>query len=124
MEKNNSLVKAINKNVRTSPRKLALVCNFIKGKKAEIALRDLEFTRKKIAKDVSKTVKSAISNAENNEEANIDELAIKSIIVNKGFVMKRIKIRARGRADRIRKPFCNIEIMLTDNKEAKDGSES
>ena len=66
MEKNTSLVKAINKNVRTSPRKLALVCNFIKGKKVDIALRDLEFSRKRIAKDVSKTVKSAISNAENN----------------------------------------------------------
>ena len=57
MEKNNTIIKAINKNVRTSSRKLALVCNFIKGKKADIALRDLEFSRKKIAKDVSKTVK-------------------------------------------------------------------
>ena len=56
MDKNNSLVKAVNKNVRTSPRKLALVCNFIKGKKADIALRDLEFSRKRISKDVSKTV--------------------------------------------------------------------
>ena len=64
MNKDTSLVRAINKNVRTSPRKLALVCNFIKGKKVDIALRDLEFSRKRIAKDVSKTVKSAISNAE------------------------------------------------------------
>ena len=62
MQKDTSLVKAINKNVRTSPRKLALVCNFIKGKKVDIALRDLEFSRKRISKDVSKTVKSAISN--------------------------------------------------------------
>ena len=65
MQKNNSTVKAINKNVRCSPRKLSLVLNFIKGKKADLALRDLEFNRKRIAKDVSKTVKSAISNAEN-----------------------------------------------------------
>ena len=65
MSKENTLVKAINKNVRTSPRKLSLVCKFIVGKKADVALRDLEFTRKRIAKDVSKTVKSAISNAEN-----------------------------------------------------------
>ena len=65
MDKNNILIKAVNKNVRTSPRKLALVCNFIKGKKEEIPLRDLEFTRKKIAKDVRKTVNSAISNEEN-----------------------------------------------------------
>ena len=81
MEKNNSLVKAINKNVRTSPRKLALVCNFIKGKKADIALRDLQFTRKKIANDVSKTVKSAISNAENNNQLDIDNLFIKEAFV-------------------------------------------
>ena len=58
MEKNNSLVKAINKNVRSSPRKLSLICNFIKGKKVDVALRDLEFTRKKVAQHVSKTVKS------------------------------------------------------------------
>ena len=71
------IVKAVNKNVRTSPRKLALVCNFIKGKKADIALRDLEFSRKRIAKDVSKTVKSAISNAENNYQYDIDKLYVK-----------------------------------------------
>ena len=84
MEKNNSLVKAINKNVRTSPRKLALVCNFIKGKKADVALRDLEFSRKRISKDVSKTVKSAISNAENNYQYDIDNYCskYKSILDN------------------------------------------
>ena len=69
MNKENTLVKAVNKNVRTSPRKLSLVCNLIKGILADIALRDLEFTRKRIAKDVSKTVKSAISNAENNYQS-------------------------------------------------------
>ena len=74
MQKNNSLIKAVNKNVRCSPRKLSLVCNFIKGKKADLALRDLEFSRKRIAKDVSKTVKSAISNAENNNQFDIDNL--------------------------------------------------
>ena len=73
MSKETTLVRAINKNVRTSPRKLALVCNFIKGKKADVALRDLEFTRKKIAKDVGKTVKSAISNAENNYQYHTDD---------------------------------------------------
>ena len=72
MSKENTLVKAINKNVRTSPRKLALVCNFIKGKKADVALKDLLFTRKRIALDVSKTVKSAIANAENNYQFDID----------------------------------------------------
>ena len=76
MEKDTSLVKAINKNVRTSPRKLALVCNFIKGKKADVALRDLEFSRKRIAKEVSKTVKSAISNAENNYQFDIADFTV------------------------------------------------
>ena len=66
MEKNSSTIKAVNKNVRSSPRKIALVLDYIRGKKADIALRDLQFTRKKIALDVSKTVKSAIANAENN----------------------------------------------------------
>ena len=76
MEKN-VVIKAVNKNVRSSARKLSLVCNFIKGKKADVALRDLEFTRKRIAKDVSKTVKSAISNAENNFQ--YDNLFIKDM---------------------------------------------
>ena len=88
MEKNISLVKAVNKNVRTSPRKLALVCNFIKGKKEDIALRDLEFSRKRIAKDVSKTVKSAISNAENNYQYDIDNLFVKEAYVGKSLLWK------------------------------------
>ena len=88
MNKETTLVKAVNKNVRTSPRKLALVCNFIKGKKADIALRDLEFSRKRIAKDVSKTVKSAISNAENNYQFDIDNLFVKEAFVGKSLVRK------------------------------------
>ena len=89
MDKSNSLVRAINKNVRSSPRKISLICNFIKGKKADIALRDLEFTRKRIAKEVSKTVKSAISNAENNYQYDIDNLFIKEAYVGKSLVLKR-----------------------------------
>ena len=119
MEKNNLLVKAINKNVRTSPRKLALVCNFIKGKKADIALRDLEFTRKKIAKDISKTVKSAISNAENNYQYDIDNLYIKEAYVGKSLVMKRYRPRAKGRASPIKKPFSRVTIIL-EEKKSKD----
>ena len=121
MDKNNLQVKAINKNVRTSPRKLALVCNFIKGKKADIALRDLEFTRKKIAKDVSKTVKSAISNAENNNQFDIDNLFIKEAYVGKSLVMKRYRPRAKGRASPIKKPFSRITIIL-EEKKVKKGS--
>jgi large subunit ribosomal protein L22 len=96
LEKNSNLVKAINKNVRSSARKIALVLDFIRGKKADIAIRDLEFTRKRIANDVSKTVKSAISNAENNNQFDIDNLFIKEAYVGKSLVMKRFRPRAKG----------------------------
>ena len=119
MQKNNTTVKAINKNVRSSPRKLALVLNHIKGKKADLALRDLEFTRKKIAKDVSKTVKSAISNAENNHQYDIDNLFVKEAYVGKSIVMKRFRPRAKGRASPIKKPFSRITIVLEEKKEKK-----
>ena len=119
MEKNVTVVKAINKNVRTSPRKLALVCNFIKGKKADIALRDLEFSRKRIAKDVSKTVKSAISNAENNYQYDIDNLFVKEAYVGKSLVMKRFRPRAKGRASPILKPYSNLTIILAEKQKEK-----
>ena len=121
MEKNNITVKAINKNVRTSPRKLALVCNFIKGKKADIAIRDLEFTRKKVAKDVSKTVKSAIANAENNYQFDIDNLFVREAYVGKSLVMKRYRPRAKGRASPIKKPFSRLTIILEEKKEKQAG---
>ena len=120
MQKNNTTVKAINKNVRSSPRKLALVLNYIKGKKADLALRDLEFTRKRIAKDVSKTVKSAISNAENNHQFDIDNLFIKEAYVGKSIVMKRFRPRAKGRASPIKKPFSRITILLEEKKKIKE----
>ena len=119
MDKNNTIVKAINKNVRSSPRKLALVCNFIKGKKADEALRDLEFTRKRIAKDVSKTVRSAISNAENNHQFDIDNLFVKEAYVGKSIVMKRYRPRAKGRASPIKKPFSRITIVLEEKREKR-----
>ena len=124
MQKSNLTVKAINKNVRSSPRKLALVLNYIKGKKADVALRDLDFTRKRIAKDVSKTVKSAISNAENNHQYDIDNLFVKEAYVGKSLVMKRFRPRAKGRASGIKKPFSRITIVLEEKKEVKDGSKS
>ena len=120
MEKNNTLVKAINKNIRSSPRKLSLICNFIKGKKVDVVLRDLEFTRKRIAKDVSKTVKSAISNAENNYQFDIDNLFVKEAYVGKSLVMKRFRPRAKGRASPIKKPFSRITIVLEEKKEKKE----
>ena len=119
MDKNNLIVKAVNKNVRSSPRKLALVCNFIKGKKVDVAIRDLEFTRKRIAKDVSKTVKSAVSNAENNNQYDIDNLFVKEAYVGKSLVMKRFRPRAKGRASPIKKPFSRITIVLEEKKAGK-----
>ena len=120
MQKNNTTVKAINKNVRSSPRKLALVLNYIQGKKVDLALRDLEFTRKKVAKDVSKTVKSAVSNAENNHQYDIDNLFVKEAYVGKSIVMKRFRPRAKGRASPIKKPFSRITIVLEEKKAKKE----
>ncbi len=123
MEKSN-LVKAVNKNVRSSPRKIALILDYIRGKKADVAIKDLEFTRKKVASDISKTVKSAIANAENNYQYDIDNLFVKEAYVGKSLVMKRFRARAKGRASGIKKPFSRITIVLGEKKEVKDGSKS
>ena len=119
MEKNNISVTAVNKNVRSSTRKIALILNFIKGKKADVAIRDLEFTRKRIAHDVKKTVQSAVANAENNYQYDIDNLYIKEAYVGKSIVMKRFRPRAKGRASSIKKPFSRITIILSEKKESK-----
>jgi large subunit ribosomal protein L22 len=124
MQKNNISIRAVNKNVRSSPRKIALVLDYIRGKKADIALRDLEFTRKKIASDVSKTVKSAIANAENNYQYDIDNLFVREAYVGKSLVMKRFRARAKGRASGIKKPFSRITIVLGEKKKVKDGPKS
>ena len=116
MAKNSSSVKAVNKNVRSSPRKISLVLDYIRGKKADIALRDLDFARKRIAQDVSKTVKSAIANAENNYQYDIDNLFVKEAYVGKSLVMKRFRPRAKGRASPIKKPFSRITIVLEEKK--------
>ncbi len=100
--------------------KIVINNNAIKGKKADLALRDLEFTKKRIAKDVSKTVKSAISNAENNHQYDIDNLFVKEAYVGKSLVMKRFRPRAKGRASPIKKPFSRITIILEEKKEKKE----
>ncbi len=123
MQKNNT-VKAINKNVRCSPRKISLVLDYIRGKKVDEAIKDLQFARKKIAHDVSKTVKSAVSNAENNHQYDIDNLFIKEAFVGRSLVMKRFRPRAKGRASPIKKPFSRITIVLEEKKEKKDGSKN
>jgi len=118
-------VRAYLKGARLSPQKAGLVADQVRGLDVEKALDVLAFSKKKGANIIKKLLDSAISNAENNENADIDNLKIQSIIVNKGLVMKRIKIRARGRADRMRKPLCNIEIKLTEKlQEAESGTES
>ena len=111
-----NLVKAINKNVRSGARKANLVLNFIKGKKADVAIRDLEFTRKKVAQDIKKTVKSAVANAENNYQYDIDDLYIKEAYVGKSIVMKRFRPRAKGRASPIKKPYSRVTIILGEKK--------
>ena len=119
MEKNNILVTAVNKNVRSSTRKIALILDFIRGKKADLAIRDLEFARKRIAHDVKKTVQSAIANAENNFQYDIDNLYVKEAYVGKSIVMKRFRPRAKGRASAIKKPYSRITIVLGEKQEVK-----
>ena len=118
MEKSN-LIKAVNKNVRSGARKANLLLNFIKGKKADLAIRGLDFTRKKVAEDIKKTIKSAIANAENNYQYDVDSLYVKEAYVGKSIVMKRFRPRAKGRASGIKKPYSRVTIIL-EEKETKD----
>ena len=106
--------RAYLKGTRLSPQKAGLVADVIRGKNVDEAMSFLEFSKKKASMVIRKLLESAIANAENNNNADIDKLLIKSIIVNQGMRLKRIKPRARGRADRITKPTCHIEIILTD----------
>ena len=116
MQKNNTSVKAVNKNIRSSARKISVVLDYIRGKKVDNAIRDLDFTRKKVALDVKKTVQSAISNAENNYQYDIDNLYVKEAYVGKSIVMKRFRPRAKGRASSIKKPFSRVTIVLEEKK--------
>mgnify|MGYP001161004161 FL=1 len=128
MSKNDSkkLVKSINKNVRSSTRKLKPILKSIVGKKVGIAVRDLSFSDKRISNDVKKTLSSAIANAENNFQFDIDKLIVKEAYCGKQVVMKRFRARAKGRAAPIKKPFSNLTIVLSElNKiEGKHGTKS
>ena len=115
MQKNKNIVKAINKNVRSSPRKVNLLLKNIRGKKADIAIRDLSFARQRIAFDIKKTVQAAIANAENNNQYDIDNLYIAEAYVGKSIVLKRFRPRAKGRASAIKKPYSNLTIILSEN---------
>ena len=120
------VVKAINKNVRSSTRKLSPILKSIVGKKADEALRDLSFSEKRISKDIKKTISSAVANAENNYQYDIDKLIVKEAFCGKQIIMKRFRARAKGRASPILKPYSNVTIILSEKlKELKqDGSKS
>jgi len=104
--------KAVSRMLRVSPQKLNLVAQLIRGKKVASALADLQFSRKRIAKDVRKCLESAIANAENNHDLDVDELVVAEAHVGKALVIKRFAARGRGRMGRILKPFANITIVV------------
>ena len=120
MQKNKNVVKAINRNVRSSPRKINLLLKNIRGKKADIAIRDLSFARQRIAFDIKKTVHAAIANAENNNQYDIDKLYITEAYVGKSIVLKRFRARAKGRASGIKKPYSHITIILSEKENKKE----
>jgi large subunit ribosomal protein L22 len=104
--------RAVTRLIRGSPQKLNLLAQLIRGKKVDRALADLTFSRKRVAKDVKKTLQSAIANAENNHDLDVDALVVSEAYVGKGLVMKRMRARARGRSGRIQKPFAQITVVL------------
>jgi large subunit ribosomal protein L22 len=104
--------KAVTRMLRVSPQKLNLVAQLIRGKKVSMALADLEFSRKRIAKDVRKCLESAVANAENNHDLDVDDLIVAEAHVGKGLVMKRSVPRGRGRVGRIFKPFSHLTIVV------------
>ena len=108
------MVKSVNKNVRSSVRKLKPILKSIVGKKVGVAMRDLSFSEKRISKDVKKTISSAVANAENNFQYDIDNLIVKEAYCGKQVIMKRFRPRAKGRAAEIMKPYSNVTIILTE----------
>ena len=113
-------VKAVNKNIRSSTRKLSPLLKSIVGKKADEAIRDLSFSEKRISKDIKKTISSAVANAENNFQYDIDNLFVKEAFCGKQVIMKRFRARAKGRAAEIMKPYSNITIVLSEQMKQKE----
>ena len=116
IENKDKIVKSINSNVRSSTRKLNPILKAIVGKKVDVAIRNLEFSDKRISHDVKKTISSAVANAENNFQYDIDKLVVKEAFCGKKVVMKRFRPRAKGRAAPILKPYSSITIILTETK--------
>jgi large subunit ribosomal protein L22 len=110
------IVRSVNKNIRSSTRKLNPILKSIVGKKVDIAIRDLSFSDKRISKDIKKTISSAVANAENNFQYDIDNLVVKEAYCGKQLVMKRFRPRAKGRAAPIIKPYSNLTIILSEKK--------
>ena len=119
------IVRSVNKNIRSSTRKLNPILKSIVGKKVDLAIRDLSFSDKRISNDIKKTISSAVANAENNFQYDIDNLVVKEAYCGKQLVMKRFRPRAKGRASPILKPYSNLTIILTEKKkEESHGTKS
>ena len=125
IEEKIKVVRSVNKNIRSSTRKLNPILKAIVGKKVDIAIRDLTFSDKRISNDVKKTLSSAVANAENNFQYDIDRLIVKEAYCGKQIVMKRFRPRAKGRAAPIKKPYSNLTIILSEMKKVeKHGTKS
>ena len=111
-----NLVRSVNKNIRSSTRKLNPILKGIVGKKVDVAIRDLQFSEKRITKDIRKTINSAVANAENNFQYDIDKLFVKEAYCGKKIIMKRFRPRAKGRAAPILKPYSSVTIILSESK--------
>ena len=115
----NKIVRSVNNNIRSSVRKLNPILKNIVGKKVEVAIRDLQFSEKRVTKDIRKTISSAIANAENNFQYDIDKLIVKEAYCGKKIIMKRFRPRAKGRAAPILKPYSSVTIILSENKKVE-----
>ena len=113
------LVRSINNNIRSSVRKLNPILRGIVGKKVDVAIRDLEFSEKRITRDIRKTISSAVANAENNFQYDIDKLIVKEAYCGKKIIMKRFRPRAKGRAAPILKPYSSVTIILSEMKKTE-----
>ena len=116
INRDEKIVKSINNNIRSSVRKLNPILRGIVGKKVEVAIRDLQFSEKRITKDIRKTINSAVANAENNFQYDIDKLIVKEAYCGKKITMKRFRPRAKGRAAPILKPYSSVTIILSEAK--------
>ena len=115
----NKLVRSVNNNIRSSVRKLNPILRGIVGKKVDAAIRDLEFSEKRITRDIRKTISSAVANAENNFQYDIDKLVVKEAYCGKKIIMKRFRPRAKGRAAPILKPYSSVTIILSEMKKTE-----